>query len=111
MSKGTKHFFVCCTHVVVNIVKQQGKRSAAKLGNLTQETRVKVIFFFLNKSCNFQDLNYLYNRIKHFKIREKYLRNYGSAYKPARRKSYENRREKVGKMRQDCYLFTMSICL
>lgn len=62
MSKGTKHFFVCCTHVVVNIIKQQGKRSAAKLGNLKQETRVDFLCV-----CNFQDLKYLYNRIKHLK--------------------------------------------
>lgn len=46
MSKGTENFFVCCTHVVIDIIEQQCKRSAAKLGNLIKETRAKGLIFF-----------------------------------------------------------------
>lgn len=37
MSKGAEDFLICCTHVVINIVEQQRKGSAAKLANLAQE--------------------------------------------------------------------------
>jgi len=44
MSKGTENFFVCCTHVVIDIIKEQCKRSAAKLGNLIQEISKRLDF-------------------------------------------------------------------